>query len=91
MKRAVFVVVSRSEEHTSELQSHYSISYAVFCLGALIAHRLSTNREKGGVCGGLIASRLLAYHQLSPPLFDVELPVFRLDINSMIRHHFVPS
>ena len=22
----------RSEEHTSELQSHYSISYAVFCL-----------------------------------------------------------
>ena len=23
---------SRSEEHTSELQSHYSISYAVFCL-----------------------------------------------------------
>ena len=24
--------VTRSEEHTSELQSHYSISYAVFCL-----------------------------------------------------------
>ena len=24
--------VFRSEEHTSELQSHYSISYAVFCL-----------------------------------------------------------
>ena len=23
---------TRSEEHTSELQSHYSISYAVFCL-----------------------------------------------------------
>ena len=23
---------NRSEEHTSELQSHYSISYAVFCL-----------------------------------------------------------
>ena len=62
-----------------------------FNLGALIAHRLSTNREKGGVCGGLIASRLLAYHQLSPPQFDIELPVFRLDINSMIRHHFVPT
>ena len=26
------VLVIRSEEHTSELQSHYSISYAVFCL-----------------------------------------------------------
>ena len=25
-------VIHRSEEHTSELQSHYSISYAVFCL-----------------------------------------------------------
>ena len=26
------MVEARSEEHTSELQSHYSISYAVFCL-----------------------------------------------------------
>jgi len=26
------VAVNRSEEHTSELQSHYAISYAVFCL-----------------------------------------------------------
>ena len=26
-------------------------------LGALIAHRLYANREKGGICGGLIASR----------------------------------
>src|SRR5213080_1816288 len=27
-----FVLVARSEEHTSELQSHSGISYAVFCL-----------------------------------------------------------
>src|SRR5881394_610789 len=26
------VEISRSEEHTSELQSHHPISYAVFCL-----------------------------------------------------------
>ena len=26
------VINARSEEHTSELQSHYLISYAVFCL-----------------------------------------------------------
>ena len=26
------IIARRSEEHTSELQSHYSISYAVFCL-----------------------------------------------------------
>ena len=28
----LFMTEDRSEEHTSELQSHYSISYAVFCL-----------------------------------------------------------
>ena len=28
----------RSEEHTSELQSHYSISYAVFCLLPISKH-----------------------------------------------------
>ena len=26
------MLVNRSEEHTSELQSHWYISYAVFCL-----------------------------------------------------------
>jgi hypothetical protein len=31
-------------------------------LGALIAFRLDANRKKGGICGGLIASRLLALH-----------------------------
>ena len=30
--KSVDDALSRSEEHTSELQSHYSISYAVFCL-----------------------------------------------------------
>ena len=29
---ALALPFTRSEEHTSELQSHYSISYAVFCL-----------------------------------------------------------
>ena len=31
-KRGFDIAMKRSEEHTSELQSHYSISYAVFCL-----------------------------------------------------------
>ena len=31
-KKAVQEAVFRSEEHTSELQSHSFISYAVFCL-----------------------------------------------------------
>ena len=58
-------------------------------LGALIAFRLAANREKGGICGGLIASRLLALHGLLPHPLDVQFPVERLDINSMIRHQFV--
>src|SRR3954452_9895413 len=47
--------------------------------GALIAYRLATNREKGGVCGGLIASRLLAYHGMGPHVNDLALPIERLD------------
>ena len=35
-------VNQRSEEHTSELQSHYSISYAVFCLKKI--------QQKGHIC-----------------------------------------
>jgi hypothetical protein len=35
-------------------------------LGALIAFRLDVNHEKGGICGGLIASRLLALHGVVP-------------------------
>src|SRR6056300_1334726 len=31
-RRATAAVLRRSEEHTSELQSHSEISYAVFCL-----------------------------------------------------------
>ena len=60
-------------------------------LGALIAFRLATNREKGGICGGLIASRLLALHDLLPHPLDVQFPIERLDVNSMIRHGFVTS
>ena len=60
-------------------------------LGALIAFRLAANREKGGICGGLIASRLLALHGLLPHPLDVQFPIERLDVNSMIRHRFVTS
>src|SRR3546814_1681470 len=36
----------RSEEHTSELQSLMSLSYAVFCLKKKIKHAPSTERQK---------------------------------------------
>jgi hypothetical protein len=58
-------------------------------LGALIAFRLDANREKGGICEGLIASRLLALHGVVPHVLDLLFPVERLDLNSMIHHKFV--
>jgi hypothetical protein len=58
-------------------------------LGALIDFRLAANREKGGVCGGLIASRLLALHGVEPHIVDLQFPVERLDFNSMLHHKFV--
>jgi hypothetical protein len=52
------------------------IAAAVRCdrtynLGALLAFRLDANHEKGGVCGGLIASRLLALHGVLPHVLDL--------------------
>jgi hypothetical protein len=40
-------------------------------LGALIAFRLDANRKKGGICGGLIASHLLALHGVVPHVLDL--------------------
>ena len=57
-------------------------------LGALIAHRFATNREKGGICGGLVASRLLALHCLEPHPRDLLLPIEKLDID-MKRYEFI--
>jgi hypothetical protein len=58
-------------------------------LGVLIAFFLDANREKGGVCGGLIASRLLALHGVVPHVLDLQFPIERLDFNSMLHHKFV--
>jgi hypothetical protein len=60
-------------------------------LGALTAFRLAANREKGGVYGGLIASRLLALHGVVSHVLDLQFPAERLDFNSMLRHKFVSS
>jgi hypothetical protein len=60
-----------------------------YSLGALIAFRLDANHEKGGVCGGLIASRLLALHGVVTHVLDLQFPVERLDFNSMLHQKFV--
>jgi hypothetical protein len=57
--------------------------------GALIAFRLDVNREKGGICGGLIASHLLALHGVMPHFLDLQFPEEKLDLSSMIHHKFI--
>jgi hypothetical protein len=57
-------------------------------LGDSIASRLDANRDKGGVCGGPIASRLLALHVV-PHVLELQFPAERLDFNSMVSHKFV--
>src|SRR5210317_390719 len=46
MSTATTISTSRSEEHTSELQSHSEISYAVFCLKK--KKRQETKKEQTG-------------------------------------------
>jgi hypothetical protein len=58
-------------------------------LGVLIAFRLDINREKGGICGGLIASRLLAFHGVVPHILDLQFPEEKLDLNAMIHRKFI--
>ena len=53
--RAVRDAGFRSEEHTSELQSHSNISYAVFCLR-------SEERRVGKECTATCRSRWSPYH-----------------------------
>jgi hypothetical protein len=62
---------------------------STYNLGALIAFRLDANREKGGICGGLIASRLLDLPGVVPHVLDLQFLVERLNLNSMIHHKFV--
>jgi hypothetical protein len=58
-------------------------------LDALIAFHLDANREKGGVCGGLIASRLLALHGVVPHVTNLQFSIERLDFNFVLHHKFV--
>jgi hypothetical protein len=58
-------------------------------LGALIAFYLDVNREKGGICGVLIASHLLALHGVMPHFLDLQFPEEKLNLSSMINHKFI--
>jgi hypothetical protein len=64
-------------------------------LGALITFCLDANSEKGGVCGGLIASRLLALHGVVPHVLDLQFPVEKLVVGMTSRvgqgHRCLPA
>ena len=54
-------------------------------LGAIIARRLAT---KGPIYGGIIATCVISYLELSPSPNDVLMPSQRLDLNAMKVHQF---
>ena len=58
-------------------------------IGALITRRLSTNKVRGTIYGGIIASIMLATAMLPPREDDLELDYIRLDLAAMKSHHFV--
>src|SRR5881275_1201362 len=60
--------LTRSEEHTSELQSHGTISYAVFCLKKKKPHVTFRDFLLGRVCRALTSCQSHTSLQTSAPL-----------------------
>ena len=61
-------------------------------MGAIIAKRLSLNRTKGSIFGGVYASRLAAYYNIPIRHYEKEeklLPNAYLDYKSMVVHDFI--
>ena len=63
-----------------------------FSLGAMVAKRLSLNRTKGPIFGGIFASRLAKYFDIPIGHYENEeklLPPIFLDYKSMVAHDFI--
>ena len=61
-------------------------------MGGIIAKRLSLNRTKGPIFGGIYASRLAAYFNIPIRHYEKEeklLPRVYLDYKSMVAHDFI--
>ena len=61
-------------------------------MGAIIAKRLSLNRTKGPIFGGVYASCLAAYYNMPIRHYKKEeklLPTVYLDYKSMVAHDFI--
>ena len=72
------------------LQGLYSDN--TFSMGGIIAKRLSLNRTKGPIFGGIYASRLAAHFNIPIRHYEKEekvLPRVYLDYKSMVAHDFI--
>ena len=61
-------------------------------MGAIIARRLSLNRTKGPIFGGIFASSLAAHFNIPIRHYEKEeklLPTIFLDYKSMVAHDFI--
>ena len=61
-------------------------------MGGIIAKRLSLNRTKGPISGGIYASRLAAHFNIPIRHYEKEekmLPHVYLDYKSMVAHDFI--
>src|ERR1051325_11990106 len=65
------VVINRSEEHTSELQSPYVISYAVFCLKKKTTPA-GTRRMHGMKMNDMLANRIFCWRSCTNEKSSVE-------------------
>ena len=71
--------------------------HGLFCdnsvsMGGIIAKRLSLNRTKGPIFGGIYASRLAAHFNIPIRHYEKEeklLPCLYLDYKSMVAHDFI--
>ena len=63
-----------------------------FSMGAVVAKRLSLNRTKGPIFGGIYASRLARHFEIPIRHHEKEvtkLPPYILDYKSMVAHEFI--
>ena len=71
---------------------HALLRDKTFSLGAMVAKRLSLNRTKGPIFGGIFASRLAKYFEIPIRHYEKEekvLPPIFLDYKSMVAHDFI--
>ena len=71
---------------------HALLSDKTFSLGAMVARRLSLNRSKGPIFGGIYASHLAKCFEIPIRHDDREekmLPTIYLDYDSMVGHDFI--